>query len=133
MEDPDRKSYFLPFCESPAEEAFLEARIADYKLLPRSGVLFGSGLLLNLQVEHKPYRLDFLANEWLLIDNRFRCIDATSCCPGSPESSWLAGMRQKQHAHCRSAAFERVAGYALARDVAPRKTSETSASSSSLL
>ncbi|TBY07332.1 endonuclease domain-containing protein [Rhizobium laguerreae] len=67
-EDPDWKSYFLPYCESPAEEAFLEAMIADYKLLPRSGVLFGSGLELNLQVEHKPYRLDFLANEWLVIE-----------------------------------------------------------------
>ncbi|TBD04750.1 DUF559 domain-containing protein [Rhizobium leguminosarum] len=88
-EDPDWKSYFLPFCESPAEEAFLEAMIADYKLLPRSGVLFGSGLELNLQVEHKPYRLDFLANEWLVIE-----IDGAAY-HSSPEAVERDGIRDK--------------------------------------
>lgn len=67
-DDPDWKTYFMPFCESPAEEAFLEAMITDYKLLPNAGVLVGSGLELNLQVEHKPYRVDFLANKWLVVE-----------------------------------------------------------------
>ncbi|MEZ0003201.1 hypothetical protein [Sinorhizobium fredii] len=62
-DDPEWKTYFLPYCESPAVTAFLEAMITDYKLLPKAGMLVGSGLELNLQVEHKPYRVDFLANK----------------------------------------------------------------------
>ncbi|MBP2442700.1 endonuclease domain-containing protein [Rhizobium leguminosarum] len=67
-EDPEWKTYFLPYCESPAEEAFLEAMIAHHKLLPNAGVLVGSGLELNLQVEHKPYRVDFLVDRWLVVE-----------------------------------------------------------------
>ena len=67
-EDPEWKSYFLPYCESPAETAFLEAMITEYKLLPSGGKLVGSGVELDLQVEHKPYRLDFCANKWLVIE-----------------------------------------------------------------
>ncbi|MGO8150450.1 endonuclease domain-containing protein [Rhizobium leguminosarum] len=67
-EDPEWKTYFLRFCESPAEEAFLEAMINAYKLLPNDGILLGSGVDLNLQVEHKPYRVDFLVNKWLVVE-----------------------------------------------------------------
>ncbi|TBF75781.1 endonuclease domain-containing protein [Rhizobium leguminosarum] len=67
-EDPEWKTYFLRFCESPAEEAFLEAMINGYKLLPNEGILVGSGLELNLQVEHKPYRVDFLVDKWLVAE-----------------------------------------------------------------
>jgi very-short-patch-repair endonuclease len=67
-QDPEWKSYFLPFCESPAEVAFLEAILPAYRLLPEKGILKGSGLTLNLQVKVNPYRLDFLADEWLAIE-----------------------------------------------------------------
>lgn len=67
-QDPEWQSYFLPFCESPAETAFLEAMIPAYELLPEKGVLKGGGLTLNLQVKVKPYRLDFLADGWLAIE-----------------------------------------------------------------
>lgn len=66
--DPRWRSDFLAFCESPAETKFLEAMIAAYGLIPDKGVLKGAGLTLNLQVEVKPYRLDFLANTWLAVE-----------------------------------------------------------------
>lgn len=66
--DPNWKEYFLKLCESPAERAFLEAMIADSALVPDEGLLTGSGLSLDLQVREPPYRLDFLANKWLVIE-----------------------------------------------------------------
>ena len=67
-DDPQCKTYFLPYCESPAEAAFLEAMIADYKLLPKTGMLVGPGIELNLQVKRKPYRVDFLVDKWLVVE-----------------------------------------------------------------
>ncbi|WP_082482496.1 DUF559 domain-containing protein [Methylobacterium sp. Leaf123] len=67
-EDANWKSDFMEFCESPAETAFLEAMISAYGLVPEKGVLKGSALTLDLQTEIKPYRADFLANDWLVIE-----------------------------------------------------------------
>lgn len=66
--DPNWKEYFLKFCESPAERAFLEAMIAAYGLVPDEGLLTGARLSLNLQVREPPYRVDFLADKWLVIE-----------------------------------------------------------------
>jgi very-short-patch-repair endonuclease len=67
-DDPEWQSYYLPFCESPAETAFLAAVINFYGLRPDKGALRGSSLTLNLQVKIPPYRVDFLANDWLVIE-----------------------------------------------------------------
>lgn len=68
VEDPDWKSRYLGACESPAESAFLTAMISGFSLQPDNGVLKAPSLTLNMQVEIKPYRLDFLANGWLVIE-----------------------------------------------------------------
>lgn len=51
-DDPSWKTYFLPFCESPAETAFLEAMISAYGLTPDKGMLCGRDLTLDLQVKN---------------------------------------------------------------------------------
>ncbi len=66
--DDDWVSCFLPFCESPAETAFLEAMISAFDLKPELGVLKSATLKLDLQVKIPPYRVDFLANDWLVIE-----------------------------------------------------------------
>lgn len=68
VDDPNWKEYFVKFCESPAETAFLDAMIDAYGLVPIEGLLKGDGLSLNLQVKEPPYRVDFLANDWLVIE-----------------------------------------------------------------
>lgn len=67
-DDPDWINYFLQLCESPAETAFLEAMIVAYNLTPNKGALSGNGLTIELQVEMKPYRTDFLVNKWLVVE-----------------------------------------------------------------
>lgn len=67
-EDANWKSVFMEVCESPAETAFLEAMISEYRLVPVKGILKGDGIALDLQVEIKPYRADFLADDWLVIE-----------------------------------------------------------------
>lgn len=66
--DPNWKSYYLPYCESPAETAFLEAMIEAYILVADKGILRGNGITLDLQVALKPYRVDFLVNGWLVVE-----------------------------------------------------------------
>lgn len=66
--DQDWKSYYLKFCESPAETAFLEAMIGAFGLCPDKGVLRGGGVTLDIQVNIKPYRADFIVNEWLVVE-----------------------------------------------------------------
>jgi len=66
--DAEWKLYYLQACESPAETEFLEAMIEAYDLLPDKGVLKGGQISLCLQVEVKPYRTDFLANDWLVVE-----------------------------------------------------------------
>lgn len=67
-EDNDWVSCFLPICESPAETAFLEAMIPAFDLKPEKGVLRSETLKLDLQARIPPYRVDFLANDWLVIE-----------------------------------------------------------------
>lgn len=59
---------YLRECESPAEEAFLRALVTEYALLPDKGALKGSGLLLQMQLDKGAHRVDFLANDWLVIE-----------------------------------------------------------------
>ena len=66
--DPEWSSYIEEHCESPAETAFLRAMIRAFGLKPVGGVLTGSGLRLDFQVEEGCYRVDFLADQWLVIE-----------------------------------------------------------------
>ncbi len=66
--DPNWQIFINEHCESPAETAFLKAIIAAHKLLPEGGSLKATGLKIDFQVEIGRYRLDFLANEWLIIE-----------------------------------------------------------------
>lgn len=74
---PNWLAIYLVACESPAEEAFLRAMIPAYALEPSRGLLVGSGIRMNLQVEVKRYekngawrlyRVDFLINDWLVVE-----------------------------------------------------------------
>ncbi len=74
---PNWITIFLAACESPAEEAFLRAMIPAYALAPSRGLLLGSDIRMNLQVEVKRYekngawrlyRVDFLINDWLVVE-----------------------------------------------------------------
>lgn len=66
--DPNWQTFINEHCESPAETAFLEAMIAAHKLLPENGSLRTTDLKIDFQVAIDRYRLDFLANEWLIIE-----------------------------------------------------------------
>lgn len=71
MSSSDKSNWlsdYLNECESPAEEAFLQAMVTEYALLPDRGVLRGAGLVLQLQVDKGAYRVDFLVNDWLVIE-----------------------------------------------------------------
>ena len=65
---PDWRGSYLEACESPAESSFLIAMIEGFSLQPQHGVLKGKGLTLDMQVGMGLYRLDFLANGWLVIE-----------------------------------------------------------------
>jgi very-short-patch-repair endonuclease len=67
-DDPTWKERVLEYCESPAESAFLKAMTAGCDLRPDLALLKGGGLSLTLQVKMPPYRADFLANDWLVIE-----------------------------------------------------------------
>lgn len=66
--DPQWRQNLEKRCESPAEVAFLNAAIDAFGLRPEEGVLQGSGLHLDLQVDMPPYRADFVAQGWLVIE-----------------------------------------------------------------
>lgn len=68
VEDPDWESYFLAVCESPAETAFLKAMIAAHSLEPTNGALKCATFSLSLQSELPPYRVDFLMDDWLVVE-----------------------------------------------------------------
>lgn len=55
-------------CESPAEEAFLDAMVRHFGLQPSQGALEGNGLRLRSQVEISRYRIDFLVDERLVVE-----------------------------------------------------------------
>lgn len=66
--DPDWKQYYIDDCESPAEEEFLEALIAEYNLLPDYGVLRSPELVCEMQFKFHHYRFDFLLNGRLVVE-----------------------------------------------------------------
>lgn len=66
--DPTWRELWLGLCESPAEAGFLIAVIENYGLSPFSGKLVGSGLSFDMQVKMDPYRVDFLANDRLVVE-----------------------------------------------------------------
>lgn len=66
--DPNWQTFINEHCESPAETAFLKAMIEAHNLLPDNGSLKAAGLKIDFQVEVASYRLDFLANDWLIIE-----------------------------------------------------------------
>jgi very-short-patch-repair endonuclease len=55
-------------CESPAEAKFLRTVIEAFQLQPENGSLRGGGLQIDFQVEEGCYRVDFLANRWLVVE-----------------------------------------------------------------
>lgn len=67
-ETPNWLGEYLTECESPAEKAFLQAMVNEYSLLPDKGTLRSTDLALQLQVDKGAYRVDFLANDWLVIE-----------------------------------------------------------------
>lgn len=64
----DWQARFEAQCESPAEVAFLRAMIKEFNLKPSGGSLAGTDIRLDLQVEEGRYRVDFLCNEWLVVE-----------------------------------------------------------------
>jgi very-short-patch-repair endonuclease len=66
--DPTWRERWLGLCESPAETGFLTAVIEVYHLSPLNGKLVGNGLSLDMQVKMEPYRVDFLANDRLVVE-----------------------------------------------------------------
>ncbi len=66
--DPRWRDFIEEHCESPAETAFLKAMIDANDFVPELGSLRTDGLKLDLQVQEGGYRVDFLANEWLVIE-----------------------------------------------------------------
>jgi len=66
--DPSWPERWLALCESPAETRFLNAVMEAYSLSPSNGKLVGNGLSFDLQVKLPPYRVDFLANDRLVVE-----------------------------------------------------------------
>lgn|GEM_PF-2199224 len=62
------KSHWLSECESPAEEAFLNAAIDAFGLIPDQGNLRKGDVALKLQVLIQPYRVDFMVNDRLIVE-----------------------------------------------------------------
>lgn len=67
-DDDEWPRIFKLVCESPAEEAFLDAMISAFDLKPDKGRLSGSSLTLQMQVSVANYRLDFLIDKGLVIE-----------------------------------------------------------------
>ena len=67
-DDVNWKSHFLASCGSPAESTFLDAVINDFGLVPAEGHLTASNLKFSMQERIGNYRVDFLANNWLVIE-----------------------------------------------------------------
>jgi very-short-patch-repair endonuclease len=67
-DEPQWQSFIEEHCESPAETAFLRAMINNRNLRPNQGSLLTEGLKIDLQVQQGRYRVDFLANNWLVIE-----------------------------------------------------------------
>jgi very-short-patch-repair endonuclease len=68
VDDPQWPRFVEEHCESPAETKFLKAVIDAFGLKPQNGSLSGGGLQIDFQVEEGSYRVDFLANRWLVVE-----------------------------------------------------------------
>lgn len=62
------QSFVEEHCESPAETAFLRAMIEAFDMRPEGGSLMAEDVRLDFQVEEGRYRVDFLVNEWLVVE-----------------------------------------------------------------
>lgn len=67
-DDEEWPKLFQRACESPAEEAFLDAMVSAFDLKPDKGRLSGSGVTLQMQVPVASYRLDFLVDKGLVVE-----------------------------------------------------------------
>jgi len=67
-DDPQWPQFVEEHCESPAEAKFLRSVIEAFDLRPENGSLCGGGLQIDVQVEEGCYRVDFLANRWLVVE-----------------------------------------------------------------
>jgi very-short-patch-repair endonuclease len=67
-ENPHWPLFVEEHCESPAEAKFLRTVIETFELRPENGSLCGGGLQIDFQVEEGYYRVDFLANRWLVVE-----------------------------------------------------------------
>jgi very-short-patch-repair endonuclease len=67
-DDPEWRDIVEEQCESPAETRFLATMVEAFSLLPQGGSLRSADLKLDMQVGEGPYRVDFLADEWLVIE-----------------------------------------------------------------
>lgn len=67
-QDEEWPRIFRRVCESPAEEAFLDAMVSAFDLKPDKGCLSGDGLMLQMQVQVAKYRLDFLIDKGLVVE-----------------------------------------------------------------
>ena len=83
------QSFVEEHCESPAEISFLRAMIEAFNMNPQNGSLVADGVRLDFQVEEGRYRVDFLANEWLVIE-----IDGAAY-HSSPEAKARDGARDR--------------------------------------
>jgi very-short-patch-repair endonuclease len=66
--NPNWRDLFAALCDSPPEIALLDALIEAYGLTPHDGVLKSLALKLQLQVPMKPYRVDFLINDKIIVE-----------------------------------------------------------------
>jgi very-short-patch-repair endonuclease len=67
-DDPRWPQFVEEHCESPAEAKFLRTVVEAFELQPENGSLRGGGLQIDFQVEEGCYRVDFLANRWLVVE-----------------------------------------------------------------
>lgn len=67
-DNPQWRDAVEEHCESPAETAFLRAMIDAHQLKGHAGTLSSDRLKLDLQVGQGSYRVDFLVNDWLVVE-----------------------------------------------------------------
>lgn len=67
-EDDKWLHIFHSVCESPAEEAFLDAMVSAFDLIPNKGSLSGGNLTLQMQVSVEKFRVDFLVDKGLVVE-----------------------------------------------------------------
>lgn len=68
VDQADWRRFAEAHCESPAELAFLQAMIESLNMRPHNGSLIADGIRLDFQVGEGRYRVDFLVNQWLVVE-----------------------------------------------------------------